>query len=123
MWILCFLRRIGNLKQLEEERQAIREQFEDRPIQHFTVGCLNVVDDMLKIYQEQQQICNHEVRVKFDGECGVDAGGLTHELFPVFWNSLQSIFFDGNQEKVPMVMPRMKWTMLSLVKSYHMASS
>ena len=36
----------------------------------------------------------------------MDAGGLTRELFPVFWNSLQSIFFDGNQEKVPMVMPR-----------------
>ena len=84
----------------------VRGHLGNNSIERFTVGRLSVVDDLLKIYQERPHICNHEIRVTFHGERGLDAGGLTRELYPLFWNSLQSSFFDGNIEKVPMVTPR-----------------
>ena len=78
----------------------------DNSIEHFIVGRLSIVDDLLQIYRERPQLCNHEIRVSFRSERGLDAGGLTRELFPLFWSSLESNFFDGNIEKVPMVTPR-----------------
>ena len=33
-------------------------------------------------------------------------GGLTRELFPLFWNSLKSTHFDGSVEKVPILTPK-----------------
>ena len=48
----------------------------------------------------------HVIRVKFRNESGVDGGGLTRELFPLFWSSLQYTHFDGNVEKIPVSVPR-----------------
>ena len=77
----------------------------DNSIERFDVGRLSVVDNLLKVYQQCPDICHHEIRVTFCNESGLDAGGLTRELFPLFWSSLQMKHFDGHVEKVPVLVP------------------
>lgn len=98
--------RIGNLKKLEEERRTIRESLGNNSIQRFTIDRLSVVDDVFQVYRMRPYLFNHEIRVKFQNERGLDGGGLTRELFPLFWSAVEGYFFDGNIEKVPLTTPR-----------------
>ena len=56
-------------------------------------------------YKENMNITGLELRVKFDGEAGVDGGGLTRELFPVFRKSVENKLCEGSSIKVPMITP------------------
>ena len=70
------------------------------------VGRLTIVKDMLQVYQQFTELCGKEIRVTFHNENGVNMCGLTRELFTVFWTAIESSYFAGNIEKVPVLAPR-----------------
>lgn len=90
-------------------------------LHYIEVGRLTVVKDMLKVYREYRDLCTKEIRVTFRNETGMDMGGLTTELFPLFWNSLESTHFDGNVEKVPILTPNLCQIFSHSARFYHTA--
>ena len=81
------------------------------------MGRTTIVKDLLQIYQQYPELCFQEIRVVFRGESGVDMGGLTRELFSVFWTA---IYLAGNVEKVPVLTPKVLSDFLYLGRSYLM---
>ena len=64
-----------------------------------------VLSDVLKLY-EDSSILRYRLAVKFDGEAGLDSGGVTKDLFCTFWESAWDKYFDGDSVKVPFVAPQ-----------------
>lgn len=56
--------------------------------------------DLMNLYMDEQ-IVNKNLNVTFLGEIGVDGGGLTKELFNIFFIKCESIFFRGEDCLVP----------------------
>ena len=51
-------------------------------------------------------ILDYKLNVKFDGESGLDFGGLTTDLFTSFWDAAFEAYFEGDTVKVPFVRPQ-----------------
>ena len=83
----------------------IRRGFVDSGLFNIKIKRLAVYTHILTVYKENMNITGLELRVKFDGEAGVDGGGLTRELFPVFWKSVENKLCEGLSIKVPMITP------------------
>ncbi|CAH1113826.1 unnamed protein product [Psylliodes chrysocephalus] len=64
-----------------------------------------VVETMFDIYKNEKDICDFKLGVKFIGEDGIDGGGLTNEMFSIFWSSIfaNGKYFQGNDVFVPHV--------------------
>ena len=90
---------------LEEERLELRRRFVDNGLFNFKIKRLTVYTDLLKIYETNVKLTTLELRVKFNGETGIDGGGLTRELFPVFWKSAENIMCEGSSAKIPVLSP------------------
>lgn len=56
--------------------------------------------DLLQIYAEDE-IINNNLQVEFLGELGIDGGGLTKEMFNLFFRQCESILFHGEDALVP----------------------
>lgn len=88
---------------LRECLSSKRQQQQDTIRETLTISRNNVVSEFLSFfgrhYQERNAIYKH-MHVVFDGETGIDAGGLTSELFSLFFEQLQeaSDLFDVQQE-------------------------
>ena len=57
-------------------------------VRNVTVKRLNILADLLQVYNDPN-ITDFELRVRFEDEVGFDGGGLTRELFPVFWKAVE----------------------------------
>lgn len=55
---------------------------------------------MLAIYSEED-IINKNLQVEFLGELGIDGGGLTTEMFNIFFQQCESVYFHGEECLVP----------------------
>lgn len=107
---------ITTLTELEEERLRIRRSFVDSGnIYITTVNRLNIFSDLLAVYKTPN-ITSLELRVKFEGEAGHDGGGLTRELFPVFWKAVEDEICEGSSLKVPIMAPEINFTFYCLGK-------
>ncbi|CAH0552833.1 unnamed protein product [Brassicogethes aeneus] len=60
----------------------------------------NCVHDLLKLYTDKD-IINKKLNVRFEGEMGVDGGGLTKEMFNIFFNKCNGQFFRGEDSLIP----------------------
>lgn len=56
--------------------------------------------DLMNMYMDEQ-IINKNLQVTFLGEIGLDGGGLTKELFNIFFIKCESMFFRGEDCIVP----------------------
>lgn len=83
----------------------IRRGFVDSGLFNIKIKRLAVYTHILTVYKENMNITGLELRVKFDGEAGVDGGGLIRELFPIFWKSVENKLCEGLSIKVPMITP------------------
>lgn len=79
------------MQKMNQLRMELREKLVDNGIHWLDVGRVSIVEK--------------DIRVKFRGERGVDAGGLSRELFPAFWESACTQVFDGRIEKIPVLTP------------------
>lgn len=60
----------------------------------------DIVTDMLQFYSDPS-VLNSKLHVEFLGEPGDDFGGLTKEVFTLFWREATKTFFLGEQSVVP----------------------
>lgn len=60
------------------------------------------MDDVLSVYKDPE-ILNKKLNVTFLGEIGQDMGGLTKELFCLFWQLSEERFFKGEDVIVPYI--------------------
>ena len=58
---------------------------------------------MIHLYNDPRVICEHPFRIKFEGEKGVDTGGLTRDAFSAFWEEAYLRHFDGSSVLAPTV--------------------
>jgi len=59
-----------------------------KPLQKKTVTpicCDHIFEDVISLYTAFESLPQHELIVKFEGEMGVDSGGLTKGMFEAFW--------------------------------------
>ena len=84
---------LRNLSALEEQRSGVRKQLSG--FRSVEVGRVTILKDLVALYQEYPELCFQEIWVVFRGESGVDTGGLTRELFSVFWTAVEGVYFDG----------------------------
>lgn len=54
----------------------------------------------MNLYTDEQFLSKN-LNVKFIGEIGIDGGGLTKELFNIFFDKCSSMFFQGEDCLVP----------------------
>ncbi|KAF5271240.1 hypothetical protein FQR65_LT17681 [Abscondita terminalis] len=76
---------------------SINELSETETIYISRSNCLN---DILNIYQNQE-ILTKLINVVFLDEIGVDGGGLTKEMFNIFFSTCAGIYFHGEDCLVP----------------------
>ncbi|KAK3600535.1 hypothetical protein CHS0354_036093 [Potamilus streckersoni] len=69
-----------------------------------------VFEDLNRIYggEEEPEILRHRICVEFEGEMEKDSGGLTRDMFALYWNYIIRFFFHGEAAKVPYV-PRSRF--------------
>ncbi|XP_025833281.1 uncharacterized protein LOC112905330 [Agrilus planipennis] len=60
----------------------------------------NCVTDLLNIYKDEE-ILDKKLNVSFLGEVGIDGGGLTKELFNIFFEQSENILLQGEDCLVP----------------------
>ena len=67
----------------------------------------NVYDDVIKLYGKELTVILEEFpfRMKFGGECAVDIGGVTHDMYSTFFEEVYSKHFDGASLLVPVDTP------------------
>ena len=56
---------------------------------------MHIYDDMIDLFDNPDIVMQHPFRVCFEGEMGVDTGGLTREAFSAFWEKAYFKHFDG----------------------------
>lgn len=57
-------------------------------------------EDLINLYKDEE-ILNKKLNVTFIGELGVDGGGLSKEMFNIFFDKCEGIFFHGEDCLVP----------------------
>ena len=79
-----------------------------------------ILNDMLQFYHDDADLASHTLHVEFLGEPGDDFGGLTRELFTVFWAEATKDFFVGEDCVVPALpthrVRKESWKMVALGK-------
>ena len=86
------------------------------PVVHCCFGKVsrcNVYEDVLKLYEDDAILLECPLNIEFEGEIGVDAGGVTRDMFFAFWDSCCATLFDGSMLQVPMIFPQMDTSLLS----------
>ncbi|CAH0560535.1 unnamed protein product [Brassicogethes aeneus] len=73
---------------------------ENAELENIEVSRSNCFNDVMKFY-EDEDIVNKKIIVVFTGEIGVDGGGLTKELFSIFFQKCENVFFKGEDCLVP----------------------
>jgi len=63
-----------------------------------TIRRSNIFQDVMALYttKDQAVINEHPFRVRLYGERGVDTGGVTREMFSVFFEQMYIQLFDGS---------------------------
>lgn len=73
----------------------------------------NVYEDVIKLYEDEAIVLECPLSIEFEGEVGVDAGGVTRDMFSAFWESCYATLSDGSTLLVPMISPQMDISLLS----------
>ncbi|XP_033212162.1 uncharacterized protein LOC117169765 [Belonocnema kinseyi] len=76
---------------------SLKEDAERTTIEISRQNCLH---DLLQLYTDKE-IVNKNLEIKFIGELGINGGGLTKELFNIFFIKCQGLFFQGEDCLVP----------------------
>lgn len=77
---------------------------EDSVVARLLINRTNVVDTMFEFYKNED-LLSQQLHVEFLGEPGIDAGGLSKELFTIFWKTIleNPDYFKGKDIALPHV--------------------
>ena len=87
----------------EQREKFICEELETSRGSAHTIRRTFIYEDMIHLYNDPRVICEHPFRIKFEGEKGVDTGGLTRDAFSAFWEEAYLRHFDGSSVLAPTV--------------------
>lgn len=57
-----------------------------------------ILEKFFELYKGNPDLTKFEVRVHFDGERGLDGGGLIKEAFALFWEVFKREFPEGHED-------------------------
>lgn len=98
-----------------------RETFMNMQDTHFGLPHLinrkSIYKDILFLYEEKgdEILAEYPFHVRFEGELGVDSGGVSRDMFSAFFESVYECLFDGSCLLCPVVHPEMDQTSLSVI--------
>ena len=61
----------------------------------------DIKNSVMAHYMRDPELQNHRLEVTFIDEVGVDADGLTREMFQLFGFGITEKYFHGNTMKIP----------------------
>ncbi|XP_033124687.1 uncharacterized protein LOC117123009 [Anneissia japonica] len=70
-------------------------------IAKITVRRDHVLEDVLAAYRNDSHLCSKRLEVEFCDEEGADFGGLTRDMFSMFWTEAIAVYFSGESAVVP----------------------
>ena len=70
--------------QLLERRQTILDTMASKERKYIIIRRHFIFEDILEAYSSDPELPKHTINVEFQGEMGVDADGLTREMFALF---------------------------------------
>jgi len=59
------------------------------------IDCNNVFNDAINLYKGGEIINECPIFIKFNGEKGIDNGGVQHDMFSSFWEVAYHKLFEG----------------------------
>ena len=71
-----------------------------------SVSRSNILQNVLAIFREKAIPFEYPMNIEFTDEMAVDTGGVTREMFSLFWEKCYETMFDGCSLLVPMVCPQ-----------------
>ncbi|KAF5297523.1 hypothetical protein FQR65_LT19708 [Abscondita terminalis] len=76
---------------------------EHTDVENITIDRSSVVSSMFELYSMSTTICDKRLNVQFNLESGIDGGGLSDELFSIFWSEIFAgcEYFHGYDALVP----------------------
>ena len=66
----------------------------------------NIFEDVIDMYREGDIVGEFPIYIIYEGERGVDEGGVQRDMFSAFWEEAYTRFFEGATTLVPMVHPQ-----------------
>ena len=68
-----------------------------------SVSRSSIVKDVVALHSTEATCSEYPFQVKFDGEAGIDFGGVTRDMYCAFWASAYESYFDGSNVLVPLM--------------------
>ncbi len=79
-----------------------------RKIHRAKVSRFDIFTGFINLYGSYPNLTQCEIRVEFDGERGIDGGGLVREAYAICWEALEKLYLEGREHiKVPVSLPRL----------------
>ncbi len=81
----------------------------------YVVNRSQVLQDVLEMYKDKSTELEYPMCIEFIDEMAVDIGGVTIEMFSVFWEKCYETMFDGCSLLVPMLCPQTDVSLLPIL--------
>lgn len=93
---------------LEKVRSKLRlECASARRIHRAKVSRVDILTGFVDLYGCNPNLTENEIWIEFDGERGLDGGGLVREAYAIFWEAFEKEYLEGREQKVPVCFPRL----------------
>ena len=68
-----------------------------------TIRRTNAVNDVIELHRQEHIMLECPIHIQFDGEIAVDQGGVSREMFSLFWDEVITSHFEGSHTVTPLV--------------------
>ena len=68
-----------------------------------TIRRAHAMEDVIKLYRQGQIVRECPLRIAFSGEIAIDHGGVSREMFSLFWEEAIRRHFEGSKSVTPLV--------------------
>lgn len=75
----------------------------------------NLYKDVLDLYREGDIVGEYPISISFQGELGVDNGGVQRDMFSAFWEQGYSMMLEGATLLTPMIHPQSDLSLFSII--------
>ena len=79
----------------EDKRLAYMDVIQARPGKKHILSRNTIFDDVIKMYKEEEMTKEFPTFIQFEDKNGIDAGGVTREMFSAFWEKAYGLLCDG----------------------------
>lgn len=89
-------------------RSKLRLEYaRSRKIRRAKVNRVDILGSLIDLYTSDPNVTQSEIRINFEGESGLDGGGLAREAYAIFWEAFEKEYLEGREEKVLICIPKL----------------